>query len=223
VALPLETRLAFVRERTLLVPVPAAPELRIHQATEVTPLWHATAAELEGWDASPYWAFPWAGGQVLARLVLDRPELVRGKAVFDFAAGSGLVALACARAGAARVVACDTDPFAEAAIRLNAEANGLAVAFRGEDPVGDALADFDLVLAGDVFYEEPLASRALGWFRALARRGARVLAGDPGRTYSPRAGVEPVFTFDVPTSREIERAEVLPARVLDVLWYDGGA
>ena len=213
----LEETAAFVRERTAPAPVPLAPEIVVYQATELTPLWRATASELHAWDDSPYWAFPWAGGQALARHVLDHPALVRGRRVLDFATGSGLVAIAAARAGAARVVAADLDPFCAAAVRLNAALNAVAVEFRSGDAIGDPLDGFDLLLAGDVFYERPLAERSLAWMRALARRGVRVLAGDPGRNYSPRDGLAEIATYDVPTSPEVEAGNRLRTRVLEVL------
>jgi predicted nicotinamide N-methyase len=208
---------AFVRARTAPAPVPLAPELRVHQATAFTPLWHATAAELAGWDDSPYWAFPWAGGQALARTILDDPGIVAGLRVFDFATGGGLVALAAARAGAADVTACDQDPFCGAAVALNAELNGLAVRFRSGDPIGDPLPGIDVLLAGDVFDDRALAGRALAWFRALAARGVRVLAGDAGRVYAPGGGFTVVSEHEVPTSVEIEDAPVRHARVIE-LW-----
>ena len=164
----LDDTLRFIRERTAPSPVPLAPELSLYQATELTPLWHATARELHGWDDSPYWAFPWAGGQALARHVLDHPELVRGLGVVDFATGSGLVAIAAARAGAAKVLAVDVDPFCRAAVLLNAGLNGVEIPFRAADPIGEPLPGVDVLLAGDVFYERALAARALGWFHALA-------------------------------------------------------
>lgn len=207
----------FVRARTAPAAVPLAPELRLYQATELTPLWHATAAELAGWDDSPYWAFPWAGGQALARTILDEPALVAGRRVFDFATGSGLVALAAARAGAAEVIACDLDPFCAAAVALNAGLNGLTIPFRTGDPIGDALDGLDVLLAGDVFYERALAARALTWFRWLAARGVRVLAGDAGRVYAPAGGFTVRAVHDVPTTVEIEDAPVRRARVLEIL------
>jgi predicted nicotinamide N-methyase len=209
-------RAEFVRTRTALAPVPLVPEIAIHQATEVTPLWHATAAELDRWDASPFWAFPWAGGQALARHVLDRPELVRGRRVFDFATGSGLVAIAAARAGASEAVAADLDPFCEAAVALNAAANGVAVGFRLGDALGAPLDGFDVVLAGDVFYERRLAEAGLPWLRALARQGRTVLVGDPGRIYSPSEGLEELAAYDVPTPLEIEDRPLRRTRVLAV-------
>ena len=209
-------RRAFIRARTAPATVPLVPELTLYQATELTPLWHATAAALAGADPAPFWAFAWAGGQALARYVLDHPELVRGREVLDFASGSGLVAIAAARAGAAHVVAGDHDAFCEAAVRLNSELNHVEVAFRPGDPTGDPLEGVDVVLAGDVFYEEPLARGTLAWFGRLAARGARALVGDPGRIYSPQAGLVELAAYLVPTSPEIERGSSLRARVLEV-------
>jgi predicted nicotinamide N-methyase len=210
-------RLAFLRERTAPAPVPLVPELTLFTAGEITPLWHATAADLAGWDAAPFWAFPWAGGQALARYVLDHAEVVRARRVVDFATGSGLVAIAAARAGAAHVTACDIDAFCEVAVEANAAQNGVVVAVRTGDPLGAPLPGADVVLAGDVFYERPLAERSLAWFRALARGGARVLVGDPGRIYSPVAGLVERAAYDVPTLAAIEAAGVLRTRVLEVM------
>jgi predicted nicotinamide N-methyase len=213
----LDDAIRFIRERTAPAPVPYVPELVLFQATELTPLWHATASELHGWDDSPYWAFPWAGGQALARHVLDHPEVVRGRRVLDFATGSGLVAIAAARAGAASVVAADVDPFCRAAVRLNTELNRVSIEFREEDPRAAAPAGAEVVLAGDVFYERALAEGALGWFRALARGGIRVLAGDADRVYAPRDGFSVVAVHDVPTTVEIEDRPIRRARVLEIL------
>jgi predicted nicotinamide N-methyase len=211
---PLADLVAFVRARTVPAAAPLVPEIVLHQATALTPLWHATAAELAGWDDSPFWAFPWAGGQALARHLLDHPELVRGRRAFDFATGSGLVAIAALRAGARDVVAADVDPFCEAAVRVNAELNGVSIPFRAGDPIGDPLDGVDVVLAGDVFYERNLAERGVAWFRALAARGARVLAGDAGRLYAPADGFDVVAVADVPTTEEIEDGPSRRARVL---------
>jgi predicted nicotinamide N-methyase len=208
----------FVRARTAPAPVPLVPEIRLWQATEVTPLWHATAAELASWDSSPFWAFPWVGGQALARHLLDHPALVRGRRVFDFATGSGLVAIAAVLAGAAHVTACDLDPFCGSAVRMNAALNGVALEFRAADPIGDPLGGFDVVLAGDVFYEQPLADRAFAWLGALARRGALALAGDPGRLYSPHgkalAGVRDLAAYEVPAAGDVESRAVLRTWVI---------
>ena len=215
-AVALETILRFIRERTSPAPVPFVPEIAIHQAARLTPLWHATVREIRGWDESPYWAFPWAGGQALARCVLDEPALVRGLRILDFGTGSGLVALAAARAGASAVTAADTDPFCRAAVTLNARLNGLAVDFREGSPIGDPLPEIDVVLAGDMFYESALARNATDWFRALAARGVLVLAGDAGRTYAPAGGLVEIARYDVPTTAEIEDAEVRRARVVEI-------
>ncbi len=212
----LEETIAFIRERTAPAPVPLVPEIVLHQATELTPLWRATAAELHAWDDSPFWAFPWAGGQALARLLLDRPELVRGRAVLDFATGSGLVAIAALKAGARSVVAYDVDPFCEGAVLLNAERNGVTVPFRARSPLGEPAEGIDVVLAGDVFYERALAEGSLRWFRDLAARGVRVLAGDAWRTYAPEDGFEELCIHDVPTSLEIEGGPFRTGRVIEL-------
>ena len=204
----------LVRSRTAPAPVPLVPELTTYQASELTPLWTATSAELGRYDPSPFWAFPWAGGQALARHLLDHPELVRGKRVLDFATGSGLVGLAAALAGAAEVVGTDLSPFCEAVVPLNAALNGLALELRLEDRLGTPPGRAEVVLAGDVFYEQPLASRAADWFRAMAEAGVTVLAGDPGRAYSPAHGFERLAAYDVPVSREIEDRERMRTSVL---------
>ena len=177
------------------VPATHPPKYRV--ASEVTPLWHAT----EAWLASrgidpPFWAFPWAGGQVLARYLLDTPAEVRDLRVLDFASGSGLVAIAAARAGAREVVAVDIDPLAIAATELNAEASGVSVAARAEDVTGHGLADrFDVVLAGDVFYDRDLAARGRAWLLTLADRGAHVLVGDPSRGFLDLSGLRLLATY----------------------------
>ncbi len=207
----------FVRRQTAPAPVPLVPEISLYQATALTPLWHATSAQLERYDASPFWAFPWAGGQALARHVLDRPELVRGRRVLDFATGSGLVGIAALQAGAASVDSTDLAPFCEVVVPMNASLNGLALAPRMVDLLGLPLDGIDVVLAGDVFYEKPLAERSLAWFRSLATRGVTVLTGDPGRLYSPREGVVDLACFEVPVSLEIEERSPMRAWVLQVL------
>ena len=207
----------LVRSQAAPAPVALVPEITTWQATELTPLWHATSAELDRYDASPFWAFPWAGGQALARHLLDHPALVAGRRVLDFATGSGLVGIAAARAGARRVVGADVAPFCEAVVPMNCALNGVSLELRLDDLLGRPLEGFDLVLAGDVFYEQPFAGRALAWFRALAAQGVPVLAGDPGRLYSPREGVRDVARYEVPVSREIEERPVMRTWVLEVL------
>jgi predicted nicotinamide N-methyase len=207
----------FIRSRTALTRVPLVPEIELYQATELTELWRATAADLEKWDDSPFWAFPWAGGQALARHVLDHPELVAGLRVADFGTGSGLVAIAASKAGASRVVAFDVDPFCEAAVRLNTAHNGVAVEFQARSPLGTELPAVDVVLAGDVFYQRDMAERFLVWGRMLAGRGVRVLAGDPGRLYSPQQGVRDRGSHDVPTSTAIEDRVLMKTWILELL------
>jgi predicted nicotinamide N-methyase len=206
----------FIRGRTALAPVPLVPEMVLYQATEVTELWRATAADLAGWDDSPFWAFPWAGGQALARHLLDQPALVAGLRVADFGAGSGLAAIAAALAGASRVTAFDVDPFCEAAVSLNAERNGVEVAFEARSPLGSELPDVDVLLAGDMFYERELSERFQAWARTLAERGVRVLAGDPGRLYSPRDGFVRRAVHEVPTSTAIEDRLLMRTWVLEL-------
>lgn len=207
----------LVRTQTAPAPVALVPEVLTYQATQLTPLWHATSAQLERYDASPFWAFPWAGGQALARHLLDHPELVRGRTVLDFATGSGLVAIAALMAGAARVDATDVSPFCEVVVPLNAALNGVALDVRLEDLLGQPLPGVEVLLAGDVFYEQPLAGRALPWFRALASAGTVVLVGDPGRLYSPQEGVLELGVYKVPVSQEIEDRAVMRTWVEQVL------
>ena len=201
-------RRAFILQNTRLLAPPLAPELRLHLADEAVPLWTKTEEELgEIGLPPPFWAFAWAGGQALARHVLDHRELVRGQRVLDFASGSGLVAIAAARAGAASVEACEIDAFACAAVTLNAEANGVEVRVREENILGQD-DGWDVVLAGDVSYERDMAEAVTGWLESLARRGAQVLIGDPGRSYLARDRLELIARYQVPVTRELEDAEI---------------
>jgi predicted nicotinamide N-methyase len=198
----------FIRANTRLLPVPYAPEIRLHLADEATELWHRTEEQLaEIGLPPPFWAFAWAGGQALARYVLDHPQEVAGKSVLDFASGSGLVAIAAAKAGAARVEASEIDRFALASIELNAEANSVRIEPRAGDIVGRD-EGWDAVLAGDVSYERDMAERVTNWLEGLARRGARVLIGDPGRTYLARERLESIAEYQVPVTRELEDLEI---------------
>lgn len=210
---PLAARIAFVQAHTTMAPVPFVPEVVLATATEVTPLWRVTQEWLAdtGLDV-PFWSVPWAGGQALARWVLDHPEEVRGRRVLDFGAGSGLVAIAALRAGARAAVAVDVDPLAEAAVAVNAQANEVVVAARIEDVVGAAV-DADVVLAGDVWYERAPAERFGGWLADLAARGVRVLTGDPARAYVPSSLVE-LVRYEVPTSIDLESQAFRTTRVL---------
>jgi predicted nicotinamide N-methyase len=199
---------AFIRANTVIAAPPLVPEIRLHLADEITPLWQATEATLRREQLPPpYWAFAWAGGQALARHVLDHPALVRGKHVLDFGAGSGLLALAAAKAGAATATAAEIDPFAAAAIALNAALNALAVNFESADVIGRHPSPWQVVLVGDMCYERPLAERLTAWLRALARDGVDVLLGDPGRAYLPREGLVPLARYTVPTPLDLEDRE----------------
>lgn len=198
----------FILQNTDLLAPPHVPEIRLHLATEVHELWHKTESELEEIGLPPpFWAFAWAGGQGLARYVLDHPELVRGKRVIDFASGSGLVAIAAAKAGAAHVTAVDIDPWSGDAVRLNAAANAVDLEFDGADIVGGDL-QADILLAGDVFYDRAFAAALVPWFNSLRKSGITVLAGDPGRSYLPRAHLEALATYEVPVTRILEDSEV---------------
>lgn len=207
----------FVRANTTLLTAPLVPEIKLHLASEVVPLWQATEEELAAQGLPPpFWAFAWAGGQALARYLLDHPDAARGKQVLDFAAGSGLQGIAAKLAGADAVLSVEVDPFACAAIELNAHANRVAVAVRQEDMVGQANR-WDLVLAGDVCYERPLAERITAWLRRLAGQGATVLLGDPGRTYLPKEGLDRLTAYAVKTTRELEDTDVRNAVVWRLL------
>ena len=204
---------AFIRAHTHLLPVPHAPEIRLYLADEATVLWQKTEDELgEIGLPPPFWAFAWAGGQALARYVLDHPETVRGKKVLDFAAGSGLVAIAAALAGAAHVAANDIDDFALAAIGLNAAENGVVVFPHGGDIVGSDGA-WDVVLAGDISYERDTAARVTDWLEVLARAGKTVLIGDPGRSYLARDRLVELAAYQVAVTRSLEDADVKKSSV----------
>ena len=196
---------AFVRRNTAITAPPLVPEIRLHLATEITPLWQATEETLaRSALPPPYWAFAWAGGQALARYLLDHPTEVAGRSVLDFGAGSGLVAIAAAKAGAAAVLAAEIDFFAAAAIAANAALNDVDITVQTEDLLDTVDARWDVVTAGDVCYERPMADRVTGWLRGLATRGTLVLLGDPGRAYTPSQGLTERVRYLVPTSRELE-------------------
>jgi predicted nicotinamide N-methyase len=199
----------FIRANTKLMPVPLVPEIGLHLAEESLPIWQKTEEELGEMNVPPpYWAFAWAGGQALARYLLDKPALVAGLRVLDLGSGSGLTAVAAKMADAEAVLAADIDAIALAAIRLNAAANGVMV----ETTQGDAFAiphgTFGAVLAGDMFYERPLAERVLAFLDAARSNGARVLVGDPQRSYFPKDRFRQVAAYSVPVSRELEDAEI---------------
>ncbi|HEY3916980.1 MAG TPA: methyltransferase [Stellaceae bacterium] len=195
---------AFIHANTALEAPSLVPEIALHLASAVTPLWHATEATLAATQLPPpYWAFAWPGGQALARHLLDHPTLVAGKSVLDIGAGSGLVAIAAKKAGAHRVVAAEIDALARAAIGLNAARNAVAIEIESADLIGGAGA-WDMILVGDMCYERPLAERLTAWLHALAARGATVLLGDPGRAYLPKDRLREIARYSVPTSLDLE-------------------
>ena len=208
---PAEIR-AFIRANTVLMAPPLVPEIRLHLASEITPLWQATEEMLAASQLPPpYWAFAWAGGQALARHVLDHPEIVRGRDVLDFGAGSGLLAIAAAQSGARSVVAAEIDAVAAQAIGLNAAVNTVGVAVESTDLIGRRPAPWQLILVGDMCYERPLAERLTRWLRALVQDGTTVLLGDPGRNYLPETGLEALARYRVATPLDLEDRE----------WRDG--
>ncbi len=212
VAIGLDRR-GFILAQTRLLPVPHAPEISLHVAEEATELWQKTEDELATIGLPPpFWAFAWAGGQALARYLIDQPGNVAGKRVLDFASGSGLVAIAAAKAGAARVEACDIDAFAGEAIGLNAQANGVRVEVLLDDLIGRD-EGWDVICAGDVCYERAMAESIIDWLSQLQARGATVLIGDPGRSYLPRDRLEALATYQVPVTRSLEDAEIKQSSV----------
>ncbi len=200
---------AFVLRHTRLGPVPGLDEIRLHLADAVLPLWHAVQRETRDPEAPlPYWAFAWSGGLAIGRYLRDHPDSVAGRRVFDLASGSGLVAIAALRAGAASATAADIDPFATAAIPLNARANGRRVAVIARDVLDEEPPDVEVVLAGDCWYDAGLAARALPWLQRAADRGIRVLVGDPGRRYLPVDVLEELASYEVRTTTELEDLEL---------------
>jgi predicted nicotinamide N-methyase len=204
---------AFVRAHTRLQPVADLPGVRLYTAEDVMTVMHLAGVELGQTDPPlPFWAFPWAGGLAVARYVVEHPVEVAGREILDLASGSGLCAIVALQLGAASAQAVDIDPLAGAAIALNAQANGVRIAFSRHDILDDPPPATDVILAGDVCYEETMAERMLGWLRQAAANGTRVLIGDPGRAYFP-TGLPRLATYRVTTSHELEDAEVKPSAV----------
>ncbi|WP_422034398.1 class I SAM-dependent methyltransferase [Reyranella sp.] len=212
----------FIRANTALEAPAMVPEFRLWLATEYVPIWQATEAWLEEQNVDPpYWAFCWPGGQAIARHLLDNPDLVRGKRVIDFAAGSGVSSLAAVRAGAASVVANDIDRLSLVAAGLNATANGLSIETSSEDWLAGApgAPEADVVIAGDVCYEREMSVQALAWLRSHAAKGRLVLLGDPGRNYFSAQGLDELGRYEIPTSLQLENRgmrETVVWRVLPV-------
>ncbi|CDZ52712.1 class I SAM-dependent methyltransferase [Neorhizobium galegae] len=198
----------FILENTVLMSPPHVPEIRLHLASEAHDLWLKTEEDLEEIGLPPpFWAFAWAGGQGLARYILDHSDVVAGKTVLDFASGSGLVAIAASLAGAADVLAADIDPWAASAIALNAAENGVAMRSTAADQIGKAV-EADVILAGDVFYDRDFAAALIPWLTRLAGEGKLVLVGDPGRSYLPKDRLKSLAVYQVPVTRALEDSEV---------------
>ena len=199
----------FIAANTDWTAPPHTPEIRLRLAAEIYPIWRMSEEALaEKGVPPPYWAFAWAGGQALSRYLLDHPHEVAGKRVLDFAAGSGLVGVAAMKAGAASVLCADIDPFCQAAVAANAQANGVTLTFNQTDLLDSAPPDVEVICAGDICYERPMTEAVLAWLAQARARGTRVLIGDPGRTYFPRTGLDFLAEYRVPTTRELEDQEI---------------
>lgn len=199
----------FIRQNTSLLAPPLVPEVLLHLAHEAVPIWQKTEEELgEIGLPPPFWAFAWAGGQALARYVLDHPALVAGKSVLDLATGSGLVGIAAKKACAEAVLAADIDLFATAAARLNAQANDVVLDITDDDLLQNKPGSFDVILVGDLFYEKDLAARVHAWLGQAREQGTLALIGDPGRSYLPKSALIHVIDYNVPVTRELEDSEI---------------
>ena len=198
---------SFVLSHTRLTQLPFLPEMRLHLADELIPIWQQSEV-----DEPPFWAFAWAGGQALARYLLDNPAAIRGRRVLDIASGCGVAAIAAARCGAAHVVSNDLDGYPEAAIALNAKANEVEVEVRLGDLLDSTQTGFDAVIAGDVFYSREMSARVRSFLERS--EASLVLVGDPGRAYAPSSGFEMVASYDVPVNKDLESVEIRPTRVL---------
>lgn len=208
----------FIRENTILGRPPLVPEIALYLASEIMPIWQATEDTLsQGAVPPPFWAFAWAGGQALARYLLDHADVVRGSTLFDFGSGSGLVAIAGALAGCEPVIAADIDRFARAAIALNAAENRVVIVDHAGDPTSAEPPSAEIVTAGDICYEREMTERAFAWLRRCATRGSLVLLGDPGRAYLPQSGLAERARYLVPTSRELEDSESRDTVVYQIL------
>jgi predicted nicotinamide N-methyase len=211
---PLTDHAAFVKIHTTIGTVPAVPEIRLHLSDDAIGLWEQTETEAGESDRQPpFWGFAWAGGQALARYVLDRPETVAGLRVVDLGSGSGLTAIAAALAAASGVLASELDPFAFAAIGLNAALNGVSLGTTG-DLLDQQADDVDVVLAGDIWYEKELAARALAYCQRAASNGASVLVGDIGRKFLPRELMRELAAYEVPVIADLESTAIKKALVL---------
>ncbi len=198
----------FIRQNTTVMSPPLVPEVKLHLADEAVPLWQKTEEELgEMGLPPPFWAFAWAGGQALARYVLDNPAIVRSRKVFDLATGSGLVAISAALVGG-KIIAADIDAFATTAAAMNGALNGVDIDIRCADFLHETPPAVNVILVGDLFYEKTLAERCLAWLRQAQARDIDVLIGDPGRSYLPKAQLEKLAEYNVPVTRDLEDAEI---------------
>jgi predicted nicotinamide N-methyase len=205
-----------ILRHTMIAPARLCPEIRLRLITAECPLWRATEEEARAAGlVEPYWAFSWAGGQALARFVLDRPELVRDKTVLDFGAGGAVEGIAAALAGG-RVLAADIDAMATAAASVNAELNSVSLDTTTDNLVGEEALSFDVVLAGDVFYGTDMAKPTLEWLRTLARAGSVVLIGDPDRGFLDTAGLERLARFEAPADNDADGSFLRPTTVYRV-------
>lgn len=207
---PSSDHATFIRANTRRRTVPLVPEISLHVADEAVPIWRKTEEELDAMGLPPpFWAFAWAGGQALARYILDHPDAVRGRRVLDLAAGSGLVGIAAMKAGASSVTAADIDAFAAAAIAINATDNDVIVGVCTDDLLMTATDDtWDVIVAGDIFYERDTAARAFAFLSHNRDRGARVLIGDPGRAYLPKEKLQQLADYGVPVTRDLEDSDI---------------
>ncbi|MEJ8475787.1 class I SAM-dependent methyltransferase [Roseibium algae] len=209
---------AFIRKETRIKPVPHAEEIRLHLADEAMDLWQKTEDELGALGLPPpFWAFAWAGGQALARYILDTPDIVRGKSVLDFASGSGLVGIAAMMAGAKSCHAVDIDPFALEAGRLNAPLNNVSVTFEQADITDRPLPDVNVVFCGDVFYDKTMADKVLSFIDKFLTNGTPVFVGDPGRSYLPNERLQHIETYFVPVVGALEDAEIKKTSVYSLM------
>jgi len=196
---------SFIRTQTQILPPSIVPEIQLHLATEVTPLWQLTEERLREADLPPpFWAFAWPGGQGMSRYILDHPELVQGKRVVDFAAGCGIAAIAAMKAGAKSALAVDIDVLALEAIKLNAENNQVEVATIDGIDFSKPIAKADIIFAGDICYQQSMSVKLTRWLRLCVEKGLAAYIADPGRAYVPHDGMVKLASYDVPTSRDLE-------------------
>lgn len=207
--MPVSNPTTFILQNTTLLPVPLVPEIHLHLAHEAVPLWQKTEEELGQLGLPPpFWAFAWAGGQALARYVLDNPETVKNKRVIDLASGSGLVAIAAMKAGAKTVLAADIDNFATSAMAINAKANNVIITTSSTDLLTQPPPKIDTILVGDLFYEKTTAERVVTWLTQAKAQGTHILIGDPGRSYLPKDKLIKLAEYNVPVTRDLEDADI---------------